>query len=360
MPLKNLIGALANGGAGSSDVDLAQSIIDSPRMSEILGRYGLSEPQRLDDSIIPVADDSMLGRHPMVRGMLENALLGFANTAPSRTPGEAVSNIARGVLSVPQARTQAMMSRVMAPLQTAKMLGDLDESAAHAEYYRQGGRSMKTAQDVWTNVKPTEDGRNMIMVNNHSGEIKVVPVPDGHSVATKTTHESMVDLYRHAAGTHPDQKGLLGADLEADIAGAKAALGVGANYGATIAGYGANARINADRAHGGLSDAQTAGLRSYDEAIDSTQKEYDQIFKMQKPSEIDANFTGANYMAKKQARQAKLNEIKAKLDEVKGKKNAYAKSIGVNVDVPPPSPAAPPRATPPLAPPSDSKNPFRH
>ncbi len=65
------------------------------------------------------------GNHPRISGAIENALIGAATTQSGDTVGENISNVARSVLGLPDAKQAIRTQRAMAPLQFAQPLMQL-------------------------------------------------------------------------------------------------------------------------------------------------------------------------------------------------------------------------------------------
>ena len=114
-------------GVAPDPLQLYGSIANNPLAAELLGQYGLAVPQPSQNIMLP--DTGFFGNHPRLSRGIENALLAAANTEPSRTPGEAIANIARGLLNVQPTRDSIQMSRIMAPFAMAQQLQGLQHGA---------------------------------------------------------------------------------------------------------------------------------------------------------------------------------------------------------------------------------------
>lgn len=112
-----------------------------------LSPYGLSMPTA--DQINPnvfFPNTGFFGNHPRITNALEGALMGAAFTAPSNNAGEAISNIAQGLLKSRDYQQQNILKQYMSPFAMAGQMATLqqaqdqhDVATAQAAYYKAHG-----------------------------------------------------------------------------------------------------------------------------------------------------------------------------------------------------------------------------
>lgn len=118
----------------------------NPQVQDMLGQYGMSIPDNIKQNfMLPEAGtDNFFGRHPHLAGGIENAFMAVANMGPtSMSAGDNISNVARAIMAIPGERREHAISQIMAPFQTAQMLGELGKTGAEAQRFREQGEYYK-------------------------------------------------------------------------------------------------------------------------------------------------------------------------------------------------------------------------
>jgi hypothetical protein len=124
--------------------------------NKYLDPYGLSMPTA--DQINPnvfFPNTGFFGNHPRVTNALEGALMGAAFTAPSNNAGEAIGNIARGLLQSRDYQQQNIVKQYMAPFAMAGQMATLQQAQdqhavaqGSAEYYKKHGQYLEDSIDA--------------------------------------------------------------------------------------------------------------------------------------------------------------------------------------------------------------------
>jgi len=85
----------------------------------------------------PIPESNFTRAHPMLASGLSNALLGLAGMGPTEwSAGANISNVARGLIGIPQMRRQAQMQQMAMPFQQAGLLFGPQEQQAKLEFER--------------------------------------------------------------------------------------------------------------------------------------------------------------------------------------------------------------------------------
>lgn len=116
------------------------------------GLHPLDPSQVQHNALLP--NTGFFGRHTRLAGGIEGALFAAANTRPSNTPGEGISNAAQGLLAGTMQRRGMLNRQFEAPFRQASMMeqlrdmhqkGDLQES--EIQHYRAMDEHLKNADD---------------------------------------------------------------------------------------------------------------------------------------------------------------------------------------------------------------------
>lgn len=106
---------------------MSADTLQSPTVHDLLGYYGVSAPQGIDDHLF-IHDPQAFAKHPMISGMIENGLGGLANYHTGQDTAQTLSNIAGSVLGNQAMHQQAYNARAMAPIAQAQQVGSLMEN----------------------------------------------------------------------------------------------------------------------------------------------------------------------------------------------------------------------------------------
>lgn len=248
-------------GAPMNPADLLQQVQNNPQAMDILSHFGLGIPSQLRQNFVlpEPGTPGFFGQHPQFTRGIENALLGVASMGPpGMTAGENISNVARGVLAVPQMRREHAMMQIMAPFQTAQMLGEMEKNAATSEEMRARGQYFRERGDYYARGGAnkafthyiTQQGQPVLGVHA-DGTTEQVMGPDNKPIIATAHQSAAADpaklLFWRAMGldpslpTDPNER-------KAAMSGAGAMLGewnrqVGIRSGLSTAGrLGAEAR----------------------------------------------------------------------------------------------------------------------
>jgi hypothetical protein len=187
---------------------------DGGEANKILGSYGLQMPQISPDPVFQNSqngDGSFLGDHPLIRSMISGGIMGGAFTQPSRTPGEAISNIAQGILGGQNFTRERALQQFMAPFNVANTLSEVQGRQGQLDYLHGLGKFYGSRADNQRQVLATHQTVDGKMFNvMESGETEWIKDPNGNILVGPPTPSQ-----RPAAGQHPG--GLAGQIVESMI-----------------------------------------------------------------------------------------------------------------------------------------------
>lgn len=140
------------------------STMDTDQANEMLRQFG----QQLPSNPSPYAmlsNSGFFGAHQRIGGALEAGLFGAANTGPSNTIGEGISNAARGILGGTAERGRAINQQFTQPFASAQGIAqlmqakqNLDLNAAHENLYEAQAHKDLAAPDFpWHGLTKVTD-----------------------------------------------------------------------------------------------------------------------------------------------------------------------------------------------------------
>lgn len=187
----------------------------------MLAPFGLQLPDPRQNIMLPEpGTDNFFGQHPNLSRGIENALLMGASVGPSETPGDAINQVARALLSLDPQRMAIQQQRQMQPfemlapmLNIQKAQADLANTAAQTDLYKQHGELydrqaealLAPAVPKFSNVRTLTDGRR-VGINDQTGREEIVPMADGidpkmfGSDSERTLFERLLNSLESEAG----------------------------------------------------------------------------------------------------------------------------------------------------------------
>lgn len=117
---------------------MSPEVLQHPVVQQLLSQYGVSPEQANStaQSASPdlFVDNAATARHPVMAGLLERGLEGLTFTHGSNTPGEAMTNIAQGLLNAKAARADKYNNQLMMPFAQAQQVAGLKGEAARQQF----------------------------------------------------------------------------------------------------------------------------------------------------------------------------------------------------------------------------------
>lgn len=161
-------------------------------LTRMLAPFGVSMPNVNPNLLFPNTPGGFADNHPKWAAGIENALVGAATMQPSRTPGEAIGNVAQMLLGIPKIRQEHTNNQLMAPFALAEQIGKVQDIELNREY-RQSLIDKNNSMQEWydrrltgggaanfDNIQRGTDGK-LYGFNTATGKLEPVPVGDGIS-----------------------------------------------------------------------------------------------------------------------------------------------------------------------------------
>lgn len=310
-------------------VDPTQALVSNPApLNNMLAPFGVQMPQHINPNVA-LPDNSFFQRHARLGAALDGAILGAAFTRPSETPGEAISNVAQGLIQANQARRSNTMQQLMAPFgiaeQGAKLQSAQDEhklSGAHAMYYTGRANIERTeAKNPYADVKAANDGY-LYGIRKDNGAFELIPnqpKPLFTNANEKTEFERQIaglEQERVAAGGPPfsaTEKWNMYLKLSAQRAGA---AGAGS----------ASGRFNAESNQPGY--LSTVDRLNFETNLGNARNDISQ--REQELRSLDNPKTAFTLYGNSAAIQNRRTQLKAEIDSFKKALNAYPNAFSSN------------------------------
>lgn len=113
---------------------MSPDVLMHPDVQALLGRYGVT-PQHIQDTVnntdpnLFIHNPAAFQKHPILANGIERALEGLAFTHGSSNAGEAMTNIAQGILGAHAARVSQVNNQLMMPFEQAQQVANLQKDA---------------------------------------------------------------------------------------------------------------------------------------------------------------------------------------------------------------------------------------
>lgn len=118
---------------------MSPEVLMHPAVQKLLGQYGVSPEQAASAATnaspnLFVTNPAAFDKHPIMANLLERGLEGAAFTHGGATPGESISNVAQGLLTAQQARSDKYNNQLMMPFAQASQVAGLQTTADDQRY----------------------------------------------------------------------------------------------------------------------------------------------------------------------------------------------------------------------------------
>lgn len=262
-----------------------------------LQQYGMQEPT--DSQVNPYlffGNSGYLGQHPGLARGIDAGLSGLAFTAPSRTIGEGMSNVAQGIMNARNAHIQNIVGQYQRPVQMAEQLQGLQAAQtkigleqAQTGYYSDKAAATRPVIDSWSGISYTFDPA--------SGKwVKEAPAPGQitHGTAQEYTADQRRAAQENAANIRSQGQApgktlaeRIAYDQQADEVGRGGTPwtpGQHATRVQSIASQLAGAAANAGKVGSNLGNLSTGGMSETDKLSFETDRSEAQRKKLPPPS----------------------------------------------------------------------------
>jgi len=234
--------------------------LQSPNVHDLLGYYGVTAPQNIDDHLF-IHDPDAFKKHPVIANMIERGLGGLANYHTGQDTAETLSNIAGSVVGNDAMHAQAYNNRAMAPIMQAQQIGALMENkqrmatqAAQQQHDNALATYYNHLNETRENIATTNaNARTDVATTNADARTATSPVQalNGRVLARVNTlpgnsYTDMKDVPPDVwSKAYLDQQAAESTAKSAGALGVKQAVGGGTRGSGTRGGKGASGRLDA-------------------------------------------------------------------------------------------------------------------